>query len=105
VKNLDNLPYGGGGKGIRTLGPLGEGLVLRDHRNRPPAPSGPREEVTPRQRDPEFESPSLRQGVCLTGAFHGYRRKRPGFAGSLSLDGTREPDGLATSRLALAAFL
>jgi hypothetical protein len=27
--------------------PPGEGLALRDHRNRPPDPSGPREEVTP----------------------------------------------------------
>jgi hypothetical protein len=55
--------------------------------------------------DRQFESPFLRRGVCLTGDFHGYRPKRPGFAGSVSLDETREPDGLATSRLALAAFL
>ena len=57
------------------------------------------------KRDRRFESVFLRRGVCLTGAFHGYRPKRPGFAGSVSLDETREPDGLATSRLALAAFL
>jgi hypothetical protein len=55
--------------------------------------------------DQRFESPSLRQGVCLTGAFHGYRRKGPAFAGSVSLDVTRERDVVATSRLALAAFL
>ena len=47
----------------------------------------------------------LRQGVCLTGAFHGCRRKDPAFAGSVSLDETRERDVLATSRLALATFL
>jgi hypothetical protein len=38
--------------------------------------------------------------VCLTGALHGYRRKRPGFAGSVRLDETRERDVLARSRLA-----
>src|SRR6267378_1672714 len=37
----------GGGKAIRTLGPPREGLALRDHRNRPRGPSGPREEVAP----------------------------------------------------------
>ena len=55
--------------------------------------------------DRQFESVFLRRGVCLTGAFHGYRRKDPAFAGSVSLDETRERDVLATSRLALAAFL
>ena len=35
----------------------------------------------------------------------GYRRKTPGFARSVSRDETRERDVLATSRLALAAFL
>src|SRR4029077_17434980 len=43
--------------------------------------------------------------VCLTSAFHAYRRKDPAFAGSVSLNETRERDVLATSRLALAAFL
>jgi len=57
------------------------------------------------KRDWWFESPFLRHGVCLTSAFHGYRRKGPAFAGSVSLDETRERDVLATSRLALAAFL
>src|SRR6266850_1451434 len=36
-----------GGKAIRTLGPPREGLALRDHRNRPRGPSGPREKVAP----------------------------------------------------------
>jgi hypothetical protein len=52
-----------------------------------------------------FESGSLRQGVCLTGAFHGYRRKAPAFPGSVSLDETRERDLLAMSWLALVDFL
>jgi len=55
--------------------------------------------------DRGFESPFLRRRVCLTGAFHGYRRKRPGFAGSVSLYETREWDVLATSRLVLSPFL
>src|SRR5712671_5325725 len=57
------------------------------------------------ERDRGFESRFLRRGVCLTGAFHGYRRKGPAFARSVSLDETRERDVLAASRLALAAFL
>jgi hypothetical protein len=60
--------------------------------------SGPR-------RDRGFESCFLRRPVCLTSAFHAYRRKDPAFAGSVSLDETRERDVLAPSRLALAAFL
>ena len=55
--------------------------------------------------DQQFESPLLRRPVCLTSAFHAYRRKDPAFAGSVSLDETRERDVLAPSRLALAAFL
>ncbi len=55
--------------------------------------------------DQRFESVFLRHGVCLTSAFHGYRRKGPAFAGGVSLDETRERDVLATSRLALAPFL
>jgi hypothetical protein len=55
--------------------------------------------------DRGFESTSLQRGVCLTGAFHGCRRKGPAFAGSVSLGETRERDVLATSRLALAPFL
>ena len=55
--------------------------------------------------DRRFESGSLRRPVCLTSAFHAYRRKDPAFAGSVSLDETRERDVLAPSRLALAAFL
>jgi hypothetical protein len=58
-----------------------------------------------RERDRQFEFPFLRRRVCLTGAFHGYRRKRPGFAGSVRLYETREWDVLATSRLALSPFL
>src|SRR5947207_14448997 len=52
-----------------------------------------------------FESISLRRPVCLNSAFHAYRRKDPAFAGSVSLDETRERDVMAPSRLALAAFL
>jgi hypothetical protein len=61
--------------------------------------------VVPLAGDRGFESLPLRQEVCLTGAFYGYRRKRPGFAGSVSLDETRERDALATSQPALAPFL
>src|SRR4029077_14800166 len=56
-------------------------------------------------RHPWLESGSLPRPVCLTSAFHAYRRKDPAFAGSVSLDETRERDVLAQSRLALAAFL
>ena len=52
-----------------------------------------------------FESVFLQRRVCLASAFHAYRRKDPAFARSVSLDVTRERDVLATSRLALAAFL
>ena len=38
------------------------------------------------KRDRGFESLFLRRGVYLTGAFHGYRRKGPAFAGSVSRD-------------------
>src|SRR6266436_5212522 len=55
--------------------------------------------------DQRFESVFLQRPVCLTSAFHAYRRKDPAFAGSVSLDETRERDVLAPSRLALAAFL
>ena len=55
--------------------------------------------------DRQFESRSLQRRVCLTSAFHAYRRKDPAFARSVSLDVTRERDVLATSQLALAAFL
>ena len=58
-----------------------------------------------RERDREFESPFLQWRVCLASAFYAYRRKDPAFARSVSLDVTRERDVLATSRLALAAFL
>jgi hypothetical protein len=52
----------------------------------------------------KFESISLQRRVCLASAFHDYRRKDPAFAGSVSLDVTRERDVLARSRLALAPF-
>ncbi len=55
--------------------------------------------------DQRFESVFLRRRVCLTSTFHGYRRKGPALAGSVSLDETRERDVLATSGLTLAAFL
>jgi hypothetical protein len=61
--------------------------------------------VPTRERDRGFESRSLRRRVSLTGVFGGSGRKRPAFAGSVSLDVTRERDVLARSRLALAAFL
>jgi hypothetical protein len=61
--------------------------------------------VVSHRGDRGFESISLRQGVCLTGAFHGYRRKGPAFAASVSLDETRERDLLAMSWLALVDFL
>ena len=57
------------------------------------------------KRNRWFESASLQRRVCLASAFHAYRRKDPAFARSVSLDVTRERDALATSRLALAAFL
>src|SRR5882724_8063855 len=41
-----------------------------------------------------FESLSLQQRVCLTGAFHGCGRKGPAFAGKVSLDETGERDVL-----------
>jgi len=49
-------------------------------------------------------SPSAGESV-LTGAFHGYRRKGPALAGSVSLDETRERDVPAPSQLALSRFL
>jgi hypothetical protein len=55
--------------------------------------------------DRGFESSFLQRRVCLASAFHAYRRKDPAFARGVSLDVTRERDVLATSRLALAAFL
>ena len=56
------------------------------------------------RRDRWFESGSLRRRVYLTGVFGGSRRKSPAFAGSVSLDVTRERDVLARSGLALASF-
>ena len=52
-----------------------------------------------------FESTSLRQPVCLTGASHGLHTLRRGFRGSMSLDETRERDVLAISWLAVVDFL
>src|SRR5438552_15159576 len=54
--------------------------------------------------DQRFESVFLQRRVSLTGVFGGSRRKSPAFAGSVSLDVTRERDVLARSRLALAPF-
>ena len=56
------------------------------------------------KRNRWFESGSLQRRVSLTGVFGGSRRKSPAFAGSVSLDVTRERDVLARSRLALAPF-
>ena len=61
--------------------------------------------TSPSERDQRFESLFLQRRVCLASAFRAYRRKDPAFARSVSLDVTRERDVLATSRLALAAFL
>jgi hypothetical protein len=59
-------------------------------------------ETSPIPGDRGFESLLPRRRVCLTGAFHGYRRKRPGFAGSVSLYETREWDaGHEPARLVL----
>ena len=71
----------------------------------PRSPIGNAQKSLSQERDRWFESGSLRRPVCLTGAFHACRRKDPAFAGSVSLDETRERDVLAPSRLALAAFL
>ena len=57
------------------------------------------------QGDQRFESSSLRRRVSLTGAFRACPRKDPAFAGSESLDETREWDVLAASRLASSLFL
>jgi hypothetical protein len=59
----------------------------------------------PRERDQQFESAFLRRPVCLTSAFHAYRRKDPAFPGGVSLEETRERDVLAMSWLALVDFL
>ena len=61
--------------------------------------------VFPFREGPRVRIPSLQRRVCLASAFHAYRRKDPAFARSVNLDVTRERDVLATSRLALAAFL
>ena len=58
----------------------------------------------PEGGDRQFESRFLQRRVSLTGVFGGSRRKSPAFAGSVSLDVTRERDVLARSRLALAPF-
>ena len=71
----------------------------------PPSPIGNAEKSLSQERDRWFESVSLRRRVCLTSSFHGCKRKGPAVAGSVSLDETRERDVLATSQLALAAFL
>jgi hypothetical protein len=56
--------------------PLGRAMWFP--RTAPPARRG-----TDPERDEKFESISLRQPVCLTGAFHGCTRKGPAFAGSV----------------------
>jgi len=53
--------------------------------------------VAPRGTDGSNPSPSARESV-LASALRGYRRKRPAFAGSVSLDETRERGVLARSR-------
>ena len=72
--------------------------------DRADVPIGNAEQSPLQQRDRWFESGSLQRRVSLSGVFGGSRRKRPAFAGSVSLDVTRERDVLATSRLALAPF-
>ena len=63
-------------------------------------------DAVPFHRGTSGSNPSSSAGESvLTGAFHGYRRKGPAFAGSVSLDETRERDVLDTSGLAWAAFL
>ena len=52
-----------------------------------------------------LDPPGLAAQFLDCGGFsNAYRRKDPAFAGSVSLDETREPD-VTPSRLALAAFL
>ena len=80
-------------------------LTLGGSTDRADVPIGNAQQSLLQQRDRWFESGSLRRRVSLTGVFGGSRRKRPAFAGSVSLDVTRERDVLAPSRLALAAFL
>ena len=59
----------------------------------------------PLRRDRWFESGSLQRRVSLTGVFGGSRRKSPAFAGSVSLDVTRERDVLAQESARLGPFL
>jgi hypothetical protein len=80
-------------------------LTLGGSTDRADVPIGNAQQSLLQQRDRWFESGSLQRRVCLASAFHAYRRKDPAFARSVSLDVTRERDVLATSRLALAAFL
>src|SRR5882762_846697 len=92
-----------GGKWIRTLGP--SRLILGEEKGRRSI------RVVAKDAVPFHGGTSGSNPVCsasqsvLTGAFRGCRRKRPGFRRSVGLDETRERDVLATSRLALAAFL
>jgi hypothetical protein len=60
--------------------------------------------LLPRGTEGSNPARSTKESVS-PGAFHGYRRKGPAFAGAVSLDETRERDLLATSRLALTDFL
>src|SRR4029077_20759813 len=59
----------------------------------------PLESVVYLEGDRGLECPPSTGESVLTSAFHAYRRKDPAFAGSVSLDETRERDVLAPSRL------
>ena len=77
----------------------------REAAAQPRSPEGVPQQRFDRERDRGFESPFLRRRVSLTGAFRACPRKDPAFAGSESLDETREWDVLAASRLASSLFL
>ena len=94
-----------GGSGIRTTGPSRVEYLCFDWFCRLEGWKKPVQKSPPSWGDRQFESVFLQRRVSLTGVFGGSRRKSPAFAGSMSLDVTRERDVLARSRLALAPFL
>ncbi len=72
-------PAGGGG-GIRTRSRARACRVILAEEKGPEVDQGGLERRRPFSRgDRRFESPPLRQPVCLTGAFRDYRHQRTGF--------------------------
>src|SRR5947209_16566123 len=94
-----------GGRRIRTAGPpLRRGAFL--NRLLPPlqlAKPVETEVFDPRGTGGSNPSSSGSQSV-LTGSFHGCRRKGPAFAGSVSLEETREWDALGHKQARLGCF-